>query len=308
MASPQNCFVIMPYREDFNWRYNNLIKPAIFQAGMIHSRADEHQGRGVIIRTIWERIQNSKMCIADLSLPNGNVYYEAGFADATRTPLITIYEEDVELLFDLNGITSIEYSKEIDTDEHVLNECIEKISQTLRYAALNPVNFMPAVNNPKLEPEIVEKIISLYFSTSLMILSDLVDDILREKAEGQTHTILGVQARFSDAIHAGRKHINNLTVKITGHYSDKSRANIGDTTELSNFLRAGILSDIDASSQNMFDLLMSDQPPLEKRSQILNAIKQIQQGQIDRIKNTTTDMKLSDRRARNHAYFNDLVH
>jgi len=298
MKPLSKCFVIMPFDEKFNWRYENLIKRAISDAGMLPVRADEHRGRSVIIRTIWNLIQNCEVCLADITLPNGNVYYEAGFADATRSPLITIFEEEAKLLFDLDGIASVGYSSDIFSQPEALENTICRISSTLKDARLNPKKYMPAVQNPILEPEITQMIISLYFAASRMALSDLIDEILREKIEGISHDQLSVQARFSDVIHLGRNDIRILQVKISGAYSDKAHAEIGKFKDLAEFLRAIILQDIRESTKKMYELLMSDHPPLEIRKEMLEAIKDIQNGQIEMIRACTTDMRMHDGRGR----------
>ena len=288
----------MPFSKKFDWRYNNLIKRAISDAGMLPVRADEHHGRGVIIKTIWNLIHNSELCLADITDPNGNVYYEAGFADATRSPLITIFEEEAKLLFDLDGIASIAYSKDISSHPEVLESAISRISATLKDARLSPHKYMPAVQNPVLEPEIAQMVIDLYFPASRMALSDLMDEILREITDDHTPDLASVLGRISDVIHLGRKDIKSLQVKISGVYSDKAHPEIGKFKDLAEFLSAIILQDMKELIEKIYHMLTSKRPPLVIRKEVLEIIEKVQKGQIEMIEACTTDMRMHDGRGR----------
>ncbi|MDT7580656.1 MAG: hypothetical protein QOK35_1920, partial [Pseudonocardiales bacterium] len=87
------CFVLMPFgtKDDpalgkvhFDAVHEEIIRPAVEDAGMECVRADEERVGGIIHRPMFERLLLCDYAVADLSLANANVYYELGIRHATR--------------------------------------------------------------------------------------------------------------------------------------------------------------------------------------------------------------------------------
>jgi nucleoside 2-deoxyribosyltransferase len=112
-ATSRLCFVMMPFGSRFDDVYRNLIAPAGQQQGLTVLRADEMSGAGVIIEQIRSAIQQSRLCIADLTGSNPNVLYELGFAQALGKPLIMVAEEASRLPFDLAHYRVILYGADL---------------------------------------------------------------------------------------------------------------------------------------------------------------------------------------------------
>ncbi|AIT82067.1 metallophosphoesterase [Novosphingobium pentaromativorans] len=86
--------VIMPFGEhqyvrdeaiastDFDIIYHEIIAKAVSETGNIAVRADEIIGAGDVTTQLMDRIVSSPVMIADLSMPNGNVYFELGVRQA----------------------------------------------------------------------------------------------------------------------------------------------------------------------------------------------------------------------------------
>lgn len=74
---------------DFDAIYNNLIVPAIRQAGMEPLAEREEMSYGVVQKLMYEQIIMCECCIADLTNANPNVYYELGLRQ-TVSPGVTI--------------------------------------------------------------------------------------------------------------------------------------------------------------------------------------------------------------------------
>lgn len=119
----ENCFVIMPigtqlyegveYSEkELKEKYDDLIKNAILKArpNMEITRADDISLPGSITNDIFTRIMYSQYVIADISLPNPNVFYELGLRHAIRTGTILIKDKKINhKVFDISHLRYIEY-------------------------------------------------------------------------------------------------------------------------------------------------------------------------------------------------------
>lgn len=107
------CFVIMGYgvktdyttgRElDLDKTYQNIIKPAVEEAGIKCIRADEVRHSGVIDVPMYEHLIHADVVIADLSTYNPNAFYELGVRHALRPfTTIAISEKELKQPFDVN--------------------------------------------------------------------------------------------------------------------------------------------------------------------------------------------------------------
>lgn len=119
MARKPLCFVLMPFGSktladnrtvDFNYAYNQLIKPAIEAAGLEPIRADEEKTDGIIHKPMFERLILCEYAVADLSASNANVFYELGVRHAIKPYTTTlIFEGTNRLPFDVNLLRGMPY-------------------------------------------------------------------------------------------------------------------------------------------------------------------------------------------------------
>jgi len=104
-----NGFIIMPFRPNISLYHNNCLIPFVKSnysilnekgetiKGLVIETANKVRRPGVIIcEGICKKIQESDFIIADLSLPNSNVYYELGLAHGLNQKIIVIYKSDIE--------------------------------------------------------------------------------------------------------------------------------------------------------------------------------------------------------------------
>ena len=91
----QICFMVMPFgvkptglepgtgpvKVDFDALWNKAFKPLIEQLGYTPFRADADTG-ALIIQEMIERLAYADIVVADVSIPNANVYYEIGVRHA----------------------------------------------------------------------------------------------------------------------------------------------------------------------------------------------------------------------------------
>lgn len=83
-----HAFVAMPYGTkeeiDFNAVFQELIKPALENAGFEVFRADEEMRAGNIRTDMFQELLLADLVVADLSIDNPNVWYELGVRHALR--------------------------------------------------------------------------------------------------------------------------------------------------------------------------------------------------------------------------------
>ena len=117
-----NCFVIMGFGEktDFqsnpqrvlnlNRTYEDIIKPAVEEAGQTCVRADEIIHSTVIDKPMYDNLLSADLVIADLSTANVNAVYELGIRHALRPQrTIVLAEHNFSFPFDLNHLSILKY-------------------------------------------------------------------------------------------------------------------------------------------------------------------------------------------------------
>ncbi len=110
-SSSNMCFVLMPFTEPFNIIYKEVIFPSIIGSGLEALRADEIFSPGSIMEQIRSAIQQSRVCIADLTGRNPNVLYELGIAQTLGKPIILMTQDIEDIPFDLKQMRVIPYAK-----------------------------------------------------------------------------------------------------------------------------------------------------------------------------------------------------
>jgi nucleoside 2-deoxyribosyltransferase len=126
------CFVIMPFREGFERVYETVRAAA---ANSLPAQTIEcywlkdvhHAGR--ITDDIVTGLQESSLCIADVTSNNPNVMWETGYAMALRKPTILIGQEVEQLPFDLKDHRILAYS--LGRLEDMASTLAESVRQTM---------------------------------------------------------------------------------------------------------------------------------------------------------------------------------
>lgn len=89
--------------------FDLLIQPALEKFNIVAIRADHIAGTGSITNDVIRHVQESDLCIIDLSGKNPNVYYECGRRHETGKPFIQIISKEEEIPFDIADIRTIKY-------------------------------------------------------------------------------------------------------------------------------------------------------------------------------------------------------
>src|SRR5215208_481688 len=116
------CFVLMPFGKkldatgntvDFDQVYQQIIKPAIEDAGLECLRADEEMTGGIIHKPMFERLILCEYAVADLTTANANVFYELGVRHAVRPwSTLLVFAEGGRLPFDVAPLRAVSYKLE----------------------------------------------------------------------------------------------------------------------------------------------------------------------------------------------------
>ena len=117
------CFMIMPYGKkptqaeagrgvpeiDFNALWDRAFAPTIVALGYEPVRADQDTG-ALIITQMIERLYFADLVLADMTIPNGNVYYEIGVRHAAKEKGCVLLAADwSKQLFDVAQMRTIHY-------------------------------------------------------------------------------------------------------------------------------------------------------------------------------------------------------
>jgi len=117
------CFMIMPFGKkptqadpgrgpaeiDFNALWDRGYVPAIKALGYEPVRADQDTG-ALIAGQMLERIYFADLVLADMTIPNGNVYYEVGIRHAAqKTGCVLLAADWSKQLFDVAQMRTVRY-------------------------------------------------------------------------------------------------------------------------------------------------------------------------------------------------------
>lgn len=106
-------FVVMQFTTEYQEVYEEVIKPAVGDLGLNVRKADETHGPGLIIADIIAKLVDARVVIADVSVPNPNVYFEVGYSFAIGKPPILIALDGTELPFDVSPFRTLFYKNTI---------------------------------------------------------------------------------------------------------------------------------------------------------------------------------------------------
>ena len=140
------CFMIMPYgtkpasaapgsaapdKVNFDRLWEAALRPAIDKAGYEPVRANEDIG-ALIITEMIERLAISDLVLADVSIPNGNVYYEVGIRHAAQKQgCIMTAATWSKPLFDIDQMRQIRYPLPV---ESISDETATEVIQIVEVA------------------------------------------------------------------------------------------------------------------------------------------------------------------------------
>ena len=137
------CFMVMPFGKkttnaeagkgpaeiDFDALWDKALRPMIQDLNYLPIRADQDAG-SLIIQAMIERLAISDLVIADLTIPNANVYYEVGVRHAAqRQGCVMIAADWSKPLFDMAQMRRLTFSL---TDGSIPDDVAAAIRKNLK--------------------------------------------------------------------------------------------------------------------------------------------------------------------------------
>jgi hypothetical protein len=123
--------MIQPFDQaKFDRRYKDIFKPAIERAGFEADRVDEDPSVTVVIDRIEKGINDSSVCLAEITTDNANVWFELGYALARKKPVVMICEKHVrtKFPFDVQHRNILEYDTGSRSDyEELETKIVERL-------------------------------------------------------------------------------------------------------------------------------------------------------------------------------------
>ncbi len=128
------CFVIQPFDNGgvFDKRYDDVLVPAIIEGGLNAYRVDRDPSANILIENIEDGIRGANICLADITEDNPNVWFELGFAFASKKDVILICSEERTIFpFDVQHRRIITYRTGSPSDFEKLKKAIVPRIKTL---------------------------------------------------------------------------------------------------------------------------------------------------------------------------------
>lgn len=137
----KTCFVISPIgpkgsetRTAADALFDLIIEPALEKFSFVVTRADKITSVASITSEIVQLVQDSGLCIIDITGHNPNVMYECGRRHETAKPYIMVAKEGEQLPFDINTIRTIFYNlndaRDIRNTVKTIQATIDKMLET----------------------------------------------------------------------------------------------------------------------------------------------------------------------------------
>lgn len=124
-------FVIMPFSQPWSEDvYRVMIEPAVRSAGLECVRGDTLARVGDLTSNVWAEILRAGLVIAEVTVPNVNVYYELGLTHAVGKDTIVLNQQGTALPADFGGAHFVGYSLgELEKGRELLKQQIEAWAQ-----------------------------------------------------------------------------------------------------------------------------------------------------------------------------------
>lgn len=123
-------FMIMPFREELDSIYKNMIIPTVNDMNLTIKRGDDFNSvSGQIISEVWAAINACRLVIVETTQENANVYYELGIAHTLGKPaiLLTQGKEIEDFPFDIRHLRFIVYENTIAGGEKLEEDLKQSI-------------------------------------------------------------------------------------------------------------------------------------------------------------------------------------
>lgn len=249
----KRCFVIMPFSDQegyapghFRKVYDQIIKPAVESAGYEAYRVDENSVSDLITTKIFKAILDCDMAVCDLSSRNPNVLYELGIRHAFDKPVVLIKDNKTDRIFDIQGISTVEYRHErlydevLEDQKNISEAIISNENNSSSYSIINIVKLQKAtydkdykdINSSELNNALLMRVVAALDKTE----QNQVDVYSKLRNEQEQHSRINYDIDRID------KRINELALIIDDALDNDTRINttkiryeINDMLDINNY-------------------------------------------------------------------------
>ncbi len=193
------CFVIQPFDQGpFDKRYDDVLVPAIRAASLDPYRVDRDPSVSIPIEDIQSGIQSSRVCLADITIDNPNVWFELGYAIASRREVVLICSEEraTKFPFDVQHRSIIKYSTQSSSDFDILkNRITERLSSLLQKegSLATIANMSPVASLHGLEQYEVATLIAVAQQLNGGVSANQIQDDMEKAGFTRLATMLGIR-------------------------------------------------------------------------------------------------------------------
>lgn len=150
----KTCFVLMPFKEPFDFYFKKIIKPAVEANGFLVERGDSLYRSTTIMDDVWNGIRKAAILVAELTERNPNVFYELGLAHALSKPVVLISEKMEDVPFDLRSIRVLLYDRKHPEWGSVLKRAL---SRAIKEVVKDPAESIPATFKTPVQVKVPEE-------------------------------------------------------------------------------------------------------------------------------------------------------
>lgn len=149
----EDCFVIQPFDKDkYDKRFTEIFEPAIIAANLQPYRVDRDPFVRVPIDHIEDGIRKARICFAEISTDNPNVWYELGYAFARDKDVVMVCSEERQnkFPFDIQHKHIITYKTSSISDYESLGK---NITDKLKAFLQKSIKVQSIIDTPVKESE-----------------------------------------------------------------------------------------------------------------------------------------------------------
>ena len=149
------CFFITPIgdegseaRKHADMVLKHVLTPVAQAHGLTVVRADKMDRPGLITQQIFEQLVRAKLCVADLSFSNPNVFYELGVRHTCKLPTIQLIRRGDKIPFDVaQGRTIIIDTSDVHTVTDRLLAAQKEVGEQVKHI-MTAATSEPSEDNP----------------------------------------------------------------------------------------------------------------------------------------------------------------
>ncbi len=206
MSNLNRCFVIQPFDGGrFDKRFDDVLVPAIEAAFLEPYRVDRDPSVSIPIEQIQSGIEASRVCLADITTDNPNVWFELGYAIASQRKVVLICSEDrtTKFPFDVQHRAIIKYATESPRDFVALKTNISArlLALVEKESDLSAVaNMSPVATVQGLEQFEIATLVAVAQRIDVGVAANVLQDDMETAGFTRLATMLGIRGLLSKSM------------------------------------------------------------------------------------------------------------